>query len=303
MLRFRLRPTSGAAKVMSIDKEKTLRDLLAMISRLVDIPARDIVIKVAFPPPPKVLDLSNPDLKLISIKSLPSGTSLIVENKSATTSSPAEKKDTCEEKKDANVRAVSRKEALMSKRTIPSDNSCLFNSVAYALENKAKNKSEDMRALIAGIVLSDPLTWNKAILGIPNEAYVSKIVQSNTWGGSIELNILAANYKCEIAAWDVTSKKCNIFGEGSGYKQRIHLLYDGVHYDVLAQNLDGPQGARKNDITIFDPNDHIANIQAASICENHHTQKQFTNVYTYKIKCNICQMKMRGNDKLKSMLT
>jgi len=276
-----------------------------MISNLVSIPAANIVVKVAYPPPPKVINFADHSQKLVNIKSLPSGTCIIVEKGLPVSSKPTakpsprvvdEKFDKPEESKKP---TKPQKHATMIKRVIPSDNSCLFNSIAYALENRAMDKAGEMRELIAGIVLSDPINWNDAILGTKNEKYVEKIMQPGTWGGSIELTILAANYECEIAAWDVSSKRSNIFGQGSGYKKRIYVLYDGVHYDVLAQNLNGEKGAAQNDITIFDPKDELAFMQAASICEDHFKQKKFTNVYTYKIMCNICQTKLRGNEEIR----
>lgn len=306
MLRFRVRFKSGPPKVIRIEKEKTVADLFDMISKLSGIPVDNIVLKEAFPPPPKVVNLPNHSQKLVDTKSLPSGTSLIVERGMSIDKSSAkpsvsavdEKLDQTEEKKPQQM-TERKKHPQMTKRVIPDDNSCLFKSVAYALENRAMENANDMRELIAGIVLSDPETWNQAILGMENEKYVEKIMQPNTWGGSIELSILAANYGCEIAAWDVSANRVNIFGQGCGYSKRIYVLYDGVHYDVLAQNLNGSSGAQTNDVTIFEPNDNLAFTQAASICENHFKQKKFTNVYTYKIKCNTCQSEMRGNDEVK----
>jgi len=307
MPRFRVRLlNSGPPKVIRIDEEKTVADLLDLISNLFSIPVDNIVVKEAFPPPPKILNLPNHSQKLGDIRSLPSGSSLIVENGTCIPKSSAKPSALASDEKLNQTREeisqqVSKPIAQpqMTKRAIPDDNSCLFNSIAYALENRAMGVASDMRELIAGIVLSDPQTWNQAILGIENEKYVEKIMQPNTWGGSIELSIFASNYQCEIAAWDVCSKRSNIFGEGSGYKKRIYLLYDGVHYDVLAQNVDGANGAQTNDVTIFNPNDDLAFSQAASICENHFKQKKFTNVYTYKIKCNTCQSKMQGNEEVK----
>jgi len=305
MLRFRLRSVSGPPKVITIDKDKTVAELLTVISNQVGIPADKLVIKQAFPRPPKVVNLSNDSQKLVNIKSLPTGTCLIVEKGIPISSKPlaVEPSTSASDKKldqpEESYQLTKPPNLLMTKRVIPSDNSCLFNSVAYALENRATDQADEMRELIAGIVLSDPLTWNEAILGMGNGKYVQKIMQPDTWGGSIELSILAANYECEIAAWDVCSKRNNIFGQGCGYEKRIYLLYDGVHYDVMAQNPNGAEGAQENDITIFDPKDDMALMQAATICENHFNEKKFTNVYSYKIQCNICQTKLRGNEEIK----
>lgn len=38
----------------------------------------------------------------------------------------------------------------------------------------------------------------------------------------------------EIAAYDVQTKRCDLYGQGEGYSERVMLIYDGLHYDALA---------------------------------------------------------------------
>lgn len=48
---------------------------------------------------------------------------------------------------------------------IDADNSCLFNSVAYCLEDKRLDMAYELRELVASVVLSDPDEYNEAVLG------------------------------------------------------------------------------------------------------------------------------------------
>ncbi len=52
----------------------------------------------------------------------------------------------------------------------------------------------ELREIIASIVMSDPIKYNKAILGKPTNEYIEYIMDSNHWGGSIELSVLANYY-------------------------------------------------------------------------------------------------------------
>ena len=38
----------------------------------------------------------------------------------------------------------------------------------------------------------------------------------------------------EIAAYDVQTKRCDLYGQDMGYEERVMLIYDGLHYDALA---------------------------------------------------------------------
>ena len=38
----------------------------------------------------------------------------------------------------------------------------------------------------------------------------------------------------EIAAHDIQTKRCDVYGQGKGYRERVMLIYDGLHYDALA---------------------------------------------------------------------
>ncbi|VDP02618.1 unnamed protein product [Schistosoma margrebowiei] len=71
----------------------------------------------------------------------------------------------------------------------PSDNSCLFTSVLFCMNNEDNHlkigtevvtniaEVSNLRELISGIVLSDPAKYSEAFLGMSNEQYSLQIRQ------------------------------------------------------------------------------------------------------------------------------
>ena len=55
------------------------------------------------------------------------------------------------------------------------------------------------------------------------------------WGGGIELAVLAEHYSTELGAVDCQTQRVDLFGQGLGFTERVLLIYDGVHYDLLAR--------------------------------------------------------------------
>ncbi|CAN1339712.1 OVARIAN TUMOR DOMAIN-containing deubiquitinating enzyme 2 [Linum perenne] len=121
------------------------------------------------------------------------------------------------------------------RRVIPSDNSCLFNAVGYVMDHN-KNKAPELRQVIATTVARDPVKYNEAFLGKPNQEYCAWILNSEKWGGAIELSILADHYGREIAAYDIQTTRCDLYGQDKKYSERVMLIYDGLHYDALAMS-------------------------------------------------------------------
>ena len=72
--------------------------------------------------------------------------------------------------------------------------------------------SDDLRQLIASVVMSDPDTYNEASLTKSGEDYCRWILDPSSWGGAIELSILAAYYQTEIAAIDCQTVRVYRFG-------------------------------------------------------------------------------------------
>ena len=78
----------------------------------------------------------------------------------------------------------------------------------------------------------------------PRDEYINTILKSSSWGGAIELAILAKYYSTEIASVDVETGRIDKFSPppeaDSG--NRCILVYSGIHYDAatIAPILDAP---------------------------------------------------------------
>ncbi|XP_024365994.1 OVARIAN TUMOR DOMAIN-containing deubiquitinating enzyme 2 isoform X5 [Physcomitrium patens] len=182
-------------------------------------------------------------------------------------------------------------ESVVVRRVIPSDNSCLFNAVGYVMD-KDKHKAKELRQVIAATVLSDPTTYSEAILGKPNQEYVEWISNPDKWGGAIELAILSDHYGREIAAYDIQTKRCDLYGQGKGYIERVMLLYDGLHYDALGL-APFPGAPEEVDQTIFsvDKNGNIGSASrlAERVVEEAHRARKFTDTGNFTLRCGVCQ--------------
>lgn len=121
----------------------------------------------------------------------------------------------------------------------------------------------------------------------PRDEYIRTILSPNSWGGAIELTILAAHYRTEIASIDVETGRIDRFGdEGEG---RALLIYSGIHYDaaVLAPEPSAPQ-------------DFCVSVVPSGGTEGEHVlealrvlatklraKRAYTNTATFDLKCEV----------------
>mmetsp|Transcript_3378 Transcript_3378/g.6286 ORF Transcript_3378/g.6286 Transcript_3378/m.6286 type:complete len:361 (+) Transcript_3378:168-1250(+) len=176
------------------------------------------------------------------------------------------------------------------RRVIDSDNSCLFNAVGYVMERDRK-VAPKLRRVIADTVASDPVTFSEAFLGKPNIEYCQWILDSQHWGGAIELSILSKHYGREIAAYDIQTCRCDCYGQGEGYSERGMLIYDGLHYDALAVEA-FPGGPEEVDLTVFSSTGPLADeidADARRVVLEANKARKFTDAANFSIRCTTCQ--------------
>lgn len=174
---------------------------------------------------------------------------------------------------------------------VPANNSCLFISVHFCLTNGIVEDQigKTMRKIIAATVASDKEKFDDAFLGKPNDEYCAWILDDNNWGGAIELSILCKYYETEIVAIDVKNQIANRFGEDSQYKQRMLLLYDGLHYDPLKFQ---PFDENSPIITMFPLENTEALTLGLQVAKELKQTHQFTDLNVLTMICCTCDARL-----------
>lgn len=177
-------------------------------------------------------------------------------------------------------------------RVMPDDNSCLFRAVAYVLLDKNREAGDGLRELAASTVSEPDSPWDEATLGMAPASYARWIRQAEHWGGAIELSIFASYFATELVSIDVASGRLDVFGEGSGYRQRAYLLYGGIHYDALARRQ--AAGAEAEDITVFAADDDNVLVEALSLAEIAKAEHRYTDLAKFTLQCDQCGLALVG---------
>ena len=89
------------------------------------------------------------------------------------------------------------------RRIVDADNSCLFTSFSYLLENKTRSKQQQFRKIVADTVLQNQELYSKAVLNQEPKQYAEWILTSTAWGGSIDIAILSEHFKVEVCVFDI----------------------------------------------------------------------------------------------------
>ncbi|KAJ5079382.1 ubiquitin thioesterase otu1 [Anaeramoeba ignava] len=296
MIRLRIRFSKGMI-TENFPKETKIENFSEIIETKIKIAKNLQVIKKGYPP--KLIEFAGKN-ELLS-KYLSDGDSIIVEEKEMEKEkeNEMEKEEKIEKKEeknlnekpfqvDSDIPMITREDGVVIRREMPDDNSCLFHAINYAINHKFDSESEStLRKITSKTVLDDPIQFSEAILGKSNSEYSRWILQSKSWGGSIELLIFAKHFKTEISTYEIQSKNNYIYGENMGFTQKIFLVYDGLHYDTLA--LSPSKTAPKDfDRTIFNPSDSLISSQAAILIKELHDKKAYTDVATFRLLCQDC---------------
>ncbi|XP_055884078.1 ubiquitin thioesterase OTU1-like isoform X1 [Biomphalaria glabrata] len=301
-LRLRIQTKAGPKVLEGLFLASTVGTLKQVISDSVKIPVNKIKIRQGYPP--RVVDISN---EVAELSTLPfrSGDTLIVEEDEALetqasfSSSDQSNVETASSSQHEQLDALLHHQleegasGILTRKVVPADNSCLFTSIHLLMNEGLKDVSASLhlREVIAGIVSSNPDTYCEGILGKPNSAYCKWIRDKNSWGGGIELSILSQYYHTEIAVVDTQSGRVDRFGEDRNYKERIFLIYDGIHYDPLVYESVEQTGQIK---TKFSIHNAVMLAQALELASEAKSIRQFTDVEGFSLRCCTCQQPLRG---------
>ena len=176
----------------------------------------------------------------------------------------------------------------VKKKTIPADNSCLFNSINFAI-NQSITEPEIIRGIISSEILNNPIDYNEAILERPIEDYCDWILRGDSWGGGIEISILSKYFNVIIAVVDIQNITFEYFGDG--FTEVIYLLYNNVHYDVFyKEEINGK-------ITgLFDVNDEKSKNEIMEICKELKKHQKYLDIQMFSVKCMQCNFLMKGQN-------
>ena len=276
-IRLRIR-WSGGNTLHSVLSSLTFRQLQKEIESKTSIPVAYQDLRKGYPPKPFTLPASSP----LSQGDLATGETIIVE-KRETPLPLSEVMDSLQ----------------MFRRVIPADNSCLFNSVAYALVSRSKHEGMFLREVVANVVEEDLEGYPAEVLGRSNEDYAKWARMDSSWGGDVELSILAKYYGVCVAAVSIKDARIDFFGQEAGYQKVIYVLYDGIHYDVLVKNI-SESSSESSDLTVFDLEDLETRSQAVSYAAALKSQRKFTDTQKFSLKCMICQSGLTGESEARA---
>ena len=164
---IRVRTKTGLVRITSLSETSCIIDLKKAISAQASLDFSCIKILKGYPP--KQIDFSNESSTLAS-HNIANGELLTIEedlSKSSTNS--------------AVLPQNSISEGVLLRKVVPANNSCLFTSVHFVMQNGDYDLDcqESMRQFIAQTVKSDPITFNEAILGKTNLEYCKWILVVN----------------------------------------------------------------------------------------------------------------------------
>eukprot|EP00012_Vannella_robusta_P000853 CAMPEP_0206188122 /NCGR_PEP_ID=MMETSP0166-20121206/3398_1 /ASSEMBLY_ACC=CAM_ASM_000260 /TAXON_ID=95228 /ORGANISM="Vannella robusta, Strain DIVA3 518/3/11/1/6" /LENGTH=227 /DNA_ID=CAMNT_0053603813 /DNA_START=1 /DNA_END=680 /DNA_ORIENTATION=+ len=184
-------------------------------------------------------------------------------------------------------------EGIIVRRQVASDNSCLFTSIGYVLEGTGRQSTTHLRKIISQHLLDKPEEYDAAVLGEDPISYAAWILKDDHWGGSIEISLFAAYYQSQIAVGDIKSGRLDIYGQDKDYRQRVYLLYDGIHYDPLALTYDTalPEDV---DVTKFDPDDDTVAEKVKELCNREKGLFKYTDTSEFTLRCLVCREGLTG---------
>lgn len=192
----------------------------------------------------------------------------------------------------------------LARRVVAANNSCLFAAVGLLVRG-TRDVAPDLRGVVADAVLADPATFTAAVLEKEPPDYATWVRRPTSWGGAIELSILAAWAGVELAAGDIATRRVDTYGSGRGYARVGFLLYDGLHYDAAcvtragprARSGAGPVGEEAGDertLAVGSPTADAADAAFEALLAGFHAARAFTDTARFTLRCGVCGAGVAG---------
>lgn len=326
-MRIGLKGAFGQSQI-TLGDDATIAELLVAISEATSLPEFDV--KSGFPPqiiefapydpttPLKITDLKlngqrlQVDAKYDSSKETLSNTSghqgsstsqtesprktqPSAPAKTCSTDSPAplnlQRKSTNVEKDPAEL-PLRNGESTLIQRVMPDDNSCLFRAISKCVLGNDLDGMTELRSMVAQGIQADTERYNSIVLEKEPDEYCKWIQKGTSWGGAIEIGIIAEQFGIEVCAVNVQDGSVQRFNEGQ--TTRSYLVYSGIHWDAIVENPAGKWGPVEFDTTQFSSFDDEVLEKAKEIGSILNKAGYYTDTKKFGIKCNVCGWKGNG---------
>lgn len=173
---------------------------------------------------------------------------------------------------------------------IPDDNSCLFRAIEFSILG-SWSTFHNLREIVAATIESNSEVYSDAILGKKRQQYIDWILKPTSWGGAIELQILAEYFGVAIWSLDISGARIDKFNPGQ--ENYIVLIYSGIHYDSVALKSDP---YTQDIVTVFQQKEYGYEMEkkvldlGKLLKDNHY----YTDTSQFTLKCNDCGTALVG---------
>lgn len=123
---------------------------------------------------------------------------------------------------------------ILQKNDTPNDQNSLYRCISQLLFH-GEQSTAAIRWLCTNALTKRPEIFTPDILRTTVQDYGKKIINPDSYGGYIELSLIALEYSVGLAAWHTRNHRLDVYGEDfERSKGRHYLIYDGVHYDWVS---------------------------------------------------------------------
>ena len=176
-------------------------------------------------------------------------------------------------------------------RVMPDDNSCLFRALGTCVLGSSVDGVVELRDNVASAIQADPERWNSAILNASPDAYCRKIKDPDTWGGDIDIAILAEYW--DICVRNISVQDGHVYSYNESARNQCIIVYSGIHYDAIALSPSEPPYTKATAPTDFDQKQfptHDTEIlrKAKELVDLLRQKHYFTDLAGFALRCGQC---------------
>lgn len=309
-MKVKIKSRAGASVISCTSNQVPLNILVHEIKTALKGSISDdavVTLKNGFPP--KAIDMSRLEAPLSEL-GIKNGDQLILEDENEYSSTDMQESNPSQvpsgshtkAKSDPNIPSIyiESLDKYLILRNIPDDNSCMFNSISYGLfgynsfDRDGISPPSNLRSIISSTIQDNQDTYNEVVLGRSVDKYCQWILKKDSWGGAIELGILAEWFKVRINCLDIELGKFIRFeNEANKPDNFIVLIYLGIHYDILSLNVNLSTSSqdKQTDTCVWPINSKIEELvleYSLKLCHYLQTQNYSTNTTTFRIRCLDC---------------